>query len=304
MDNSRKSRRSYGPSRWGERERRYPIPPAVVLALLTPLIGCENIPEFQRGAPAFSMDALPTQESRVMSRACGSSSTHEPDGYVVLADQPWSTLAEGGWSHLNRSSQSLIVRDSTAPASAPEVLEHRYPAGFEGGREPAVDWIPVTGRAVYVSTWMKVSDPWTNHRSSVNKIWFLHLGEADGPWVGNFYLHFLPSEEPGRWRLRMWPGRGGRESRWVTQNVSDESFATGEWVHVEALVQHVTGEQWHVKWWLNGVLATDDSSVSNADTTFAQFEIAPTWGGMGGTKPREEHLRFDHVCLSQPDLGG
>lgn len=224
---------------------------------------------------------------------------HEPLGYLPITDQPWSALGSLGWKHLNRSAESVIVNDPSALLSGPAVLEHRYPAGFAGGGEPAVDWIAgVGGRRMYVSMRMMVSDPWTNHQSSVNKLSFLWLADAAGNWKGNFYLSFLPAAQAGRWHLRMAPERPGHDWSWVNQNVEDVTFALGEWVDVEMLIEHVAGERWRVRWWVDGVLAADDANVAHNDLSFDQFEIAPTWGGMGGSKPRAEYLRFDHVYLS------
>lgn len=261
------------------------------LALMMPLlvaVGCEGAGETARASPRPASQRTPSARP-----------AHEPSGWIPVADQPWDALASDGWGHRDRSSRSRIVADATAPASPPHVLEHRYPAGFPGGQEPAVDWLPVAGRAAFVSLWMKVSDPWTNHRSHVNKIWFLWLADDAGRRAGNFYLSFLPAAS-GRWRLRMAPERPGHDWTWIEPNQADPTFTLGEWVRVEALLAHRGGERWHVRWWVDGVLAADDPDVAHGDLRLDQFELAPTWGGIGGMKPRAEHVRFDHVYVSRP----
>jgi hypothetical protein len=45
--------------------------------------------------------------------------------------------------------------------------------------------------------------------------------------------------------------------------------------------------------------ATDDANVRQSDLPFSQFEIAPTWGGTGMTKPQAEYIRFDQIYLSR-----
>jgi len=33
---------------------------------------------------------------------------------------------------------------------------------------------------------------------------------------------------------------------------------------------------------------------------FQELQIAPTWGGVGGTKSQQDYFWFDHVHLSRP----
>ena len=217
--------------------------------------------------------------------------SHEPAGFVQVSNQPWDALSSLGWNHLNRGSLSRIVTDSTAPVSPANVLEHVYPAGFPGGVEPAVDWysLPSGFTEGFVGMWWKSSNPWQGHPTGVNKIYFL-LGDTGhlipimyGPPGGPYEVRVAP--EYGNWN-------------WLTPNVNHVSVSLGSWHKLELYFKQ-TGGTVAVRWWMDGTLLGDYTNVPFS-STLQELQIAPTWGGLGGSKSENDYYRYDQVYFSRP----
>jgi hypothetical protein len=55
------------------------------------------------------------------------------------------------------------------------------------------------------------------------------------------------------------------------------------------------------RWWLDGVLQGAYTDLqSPADAGFKEFQLAPTWGGVGGTKDERDFFCYDHTYISWP----
>jgi hypothetical protein len=218
---------------------------------------------------------------------------NEPAGYATVNDQPWGVLSSLGWYHQNRGSSSSISIDASAPLSSATVLAHSYPPGFEGGREPAVDWYPLPSNFTegYVGMWWKPSSNFQNHPSNVNKIFFI-FGSAG---------HIIPvmyGTGGGTFQLRMAPEWGGWS--WLTPNVGSGNITLGQWHRIEVYFKQQTSGG-IIRWWLDGNLIGNYTNVSfPSNMQFQELQIAPTWGGVGGTKSQQDYFWFDHVHLSRP----
>jgi hypothetical protein len=57
-----------------------------------------------------------------------------------------------------------------------------------------------------------------------------------------------------------------------------------------------------LKMWVDGVLVMDYRDVvfvtADYPAGFYSYKWNPTWGGMGGTRTRDDAIDFDHVYLS------
>jgi len=53
-----------------------------------------------------------------------------------------------------------------------------------------------------------------------------------------------------------------------------------------------------VRWWVDGVLAANYTNAKLRGDMFSEFHFSPVWGGLGGTKARDEYLWVDHIYLS------
>jgi hypothetical protein len=52
---------------------------------------------------------------------------------------------------------------------------------------------------------------------------------------------------------------------------------------------------------MDGALLGDYTSVRYPnDAGFVEYQMSPTWGGIGDTKRRSDFFRFDHTYISAP----
>lgn len=223
---------------------------------------------------------------------------NEPAGFVTAADQPWNTIADGAWNR-RASGYDRIVADSTAPLSPAGVLEYVYPQGFAGGTAPATHYLPLGNKKeIFVGLQWKVSNPWHGHASGVNKIQFIYLaGSADVAMV-------MYGIEGGRYELRVLPQWQEHTASWLTSNAAERPVTLGEWHRIE---WHLKYESSYgagdgiIRWWLDGDLLGSYSNVRFPnDAGFTEYQISPTWGGVGDTKRQPDSYRFDHSYISAP----
>lgn len=221
---------------------------------------------------------------------------NQPSGFVQITDQPWDALSSLGWSHMNRESSSRIVSDASAPHSPSNVLEHIYPAGYTNhGAEPAVDWINLGGQSeIFVGFWWKASNPWHGHSTGINKVLFAQDESNNrnvvlvmrGPAGGPYYMEAFPEGHPAA------------SAGYLTQNRSQIPVTLGQWQRVELRVSIPQGS---IKWWVDGTLVGEYSGLDLASGGFGELQIAPTWGGLGGSdKQQTDYFRYDHIFVSRP----
>ena len=106
---------------------------------------------------------------------------NEPAGFVVVKDIDFSTTVLGtGWSYSSKwldTAYTRIVQDtflSAVRGTPPNVVEHIFPVGFTDATQPPIAGFFFSGkREMYVSYWIKVSNPWQYHPSGVNKLFFI-----------------------------------------------------------------------------------------------------------------------------------
>jgi hypothetical protein len=247
---------------------------------------------------------------------------HEPAGFAALTTQAWQTLGSFGWGHANRAAESRVIVDGTAPFRPPTVLEQLYPVGFVAGDEPAVDWYPLSpaARGVFAAVWWRASAPWEGH-PVLNKLTFITQADPSdtGP-TANTILAFGPSPfdsattaMSGPWTVRValeYPTSNGH----LAHSTGDDPGSRNLFGNSVPLIRQ--GDGWHliellliksttttsqdgvVRWWVDNHLAGDYTTVNSDQRPFKEFQIAPTWGGMGGTKTENDYLEFGPVHLS------
>ena len=250
---------------------------------------------------------------------------HEPAEFTVLTNQSWSALGSLGWGHADRVAQSLVAVDAAAPFHPPTVLRLMYPAGFQGGGEPAVDWYPLPdAQGVFAALWWRASAPWQGHEV-LNKLTFITQADAAdiGP-TSNTILAFGPSPfDPatnaagGPWTVRValeFATSNGHlasstgddpGSRNLFGNSAPLIRQSDGWHLVELLVIRsttATSRDGVVRWWVDNRLAGEYTTVNFDQRPFKEFQIAATWGGMGEEKTENDYLEFGPVHLSRtPD---
>ncbi|OLB64223.1 MAG: hypothetical protein AUH96_09910 [Nitrospirae bacterium 13_2_20CM_2_61_4] len=198
---------------------------------------------------------------------------HEPTGFVTLSDygfdDPFATgnavpLGDG-WTLYNPNGYATQVTDSGAPLSPPNVGQWSYPVGFVGGDAPAVMYRDLNGsrREMYFGYDWKASNPWEGHPTGVNEISFVIAQD-----------NILVLEMNGA------PGGPYHLFRMSTTSTSRDGI---------------------VRWWVNGTLVGDYSTVNfDVAHAFDEFHFSPTWGGIGSSKTEEDYFWYDHVRLSVP----
>jgi len=219
----------------------------------------------------------------------------EPAGLTLLTDHVWTALSGDGWKRRD-SNYDRIVDDPTAPEPGRKALEYLYPSGFAGGAAPATHFYPVsTRKEIFVGLEFEASQPWQGHVSLVNKIQFLLTSNADvmmamyGPPAGPFELRAIPQ----------WRENG---DAWLLPNAANPPVALGHWHRIEWYVKYATASGAHdgiVRWWMDGVLVGDHADVAFPDDSgFVEYQISPTWGGVGDRKTENDFMRFARTSIS------
>lgn len=243
-----------------------------------------------------------------MSLACQSSAApslmastgdwpHEPAGFLAMTDQPWNELEGRGWSR-RASTEDRIVVDRATPSSPSAVLEYVYPAGFPGGTAPSTHYFPLDGRReIFVGLQWKVNARWQGHSSGVNKMQFLYGSGSDvamvmyGPPRGPFEIRVMPQ----------WREHG---DVWLTSNVNRLPLDLGTWNRVEWYVKYESAYgagDGIIRWWVNDRLAGNYTAVRFPDDRgFVEYQLSPTWGGVGDSKMQRDYYHFDHTYISVP----
>lgn len=250
----------------------------------------------------------------VAPRSCGPAATplrrapvgwpNAPAGLPRISDEPFNALDENGWRLTERetshgSGVSLAI-DSSAPGSPPSVLAFTYGIGFPGGYEPGVvaydPAAPV--REAYFGLWWKASAPWQNHAGSgVNKIAFLYAAEG----LGDIALIMFKADSD--YTIQAVPEfPTTKDVRRLTPNVTATPVTLGAWHQIEWHVRYATPDTSGtgiVEWWLDGALQGRYADLKTpGGAGFTEYQIAPTWGGMGGAKTEQDRYCFDHAYIS------
>src|SRR5262249_24593257 len=158
----------------------------------------------------------------------------------------------------------------SAPVSPSSVGQWRYPAGFQGGNEPAIyaHALPSGFKEGYVGVEWKVSNPWQGHSTGVNKIFFLF-----GSGCGNL-IPIMYGIGGGQDELRVAPEWGNWN--WLTPNASSGLVTLGVWHKIELYFKADTGSSGIVRWWMDGVLVGNYTNVSFPSLScFDEFQFAP-----------------------------
>lgn len=223
---------------------------------------------------------------------------NEPSGYTVVSDYAFSDViptqahvqipGSGVW-WTNGGNASRIV-DATAPVSPSFVVEYSYPQGFAGGTAPANLYILDVGatNGLYIAFYWKPSNPWDFHGSNINKLIFQLLGVPGG---GQVYLH-MQNDATLRATLQL----TSMPTQNLSNNVNNNPATLGQWHLVE---WHMRKSPSLFRWWLDGVLQGDYTSVVWPGNAFDELHLDPTWGGGGENKETNDYFRYDHIRISR-----
>jgi uncharacterized protein YjdB len=227
---------------------------------------------------------------------------NEPAGFTLVTDEPFNALVENGWHQVQRQTTNgsglFITTDLTAPLSASSVLDFKFAAGYTGGSEPGVEYYNPSSpvKETYFAFWWKPSNPWQNHSGSgVNKLAFLF------PSAGTC-IYIMMFSEGGSYTMQVEPEFSG-DVRRLAPNRTATPVALGQWHRVEWYVKYSSNGSSRdgvTRWWLDGVLQGEYSDLQMpGDAGFSEYQLAPTWGGINGTKTETDHYWYDHARISK-----
>jgi hypothetical protein len=257
-------------------------------------------------ASAGSATITATSEGRNGSAALtvtsptGGAWPNEPAGMTLLTDEPFGAMTENGWNQVQRQTTNgsglAVSNDASAPVSPASVLTFKYAAGYQAGSEPGAEYFipPTPVKETYMGFWWKASNPWQFHPSGVNKITFLFTA------VDNIYL--MMYDDGAGPTIQVEP-QLLNDVRRLAPNVTATRVTLGTWHQIEWYVkQSTTGTSRDgvVRWWVDGVLQGEYTDLQmSVNPGFIEYTIAPTWGGIGGTKSETDYYWYDHYHVSR-----
>ena len=226
--------------------------------------------------------------------------SNEYPGLTLVSDQPWDLMYSLGWDYLRRTSSEddSVVTDPSAPYSGSNALRIVFTPSMEPDSEPSVHWKGVPdSKEVYASWWMKMSPNWTCSAAGCGKISFLFT-EGFGQVYSGVFHHSETSDNPP-YRIAAnteWPPYG--QMIWFP-NVTTTPINPGEWHRYEFYYKWETipgaTEDGIIRYWVDGVLNGNYTTVTYPPGSFIEFQFAPT---LQYPPPTEQYIYIDHTRLS------
>jgi hypothetical protein len=258
----------------------------------------------------------PAPASDPSSAGASAAYPHQPTGFSPVSESdasglPPSGALRGSWwtaDEINRGNLT-VVSDGSAPQSPGAVLRTRFPAGMRSGIEP-VEWGTTffgnQKRKLYFSMWVKIAGTdYQNQSTAGTKMGFFGYGQATTSPLNQGYIILATNgtQSPGK-SYNLHFIQQNNVDRRLTPNVTQHSMTVGSWHHWEAvLVMNDVGQRNGVfRFWLDGVETMNYTDVTyatpGATNGFYSWKWRPTWGGIGGTRSRDDFMLIDHVYIS------
>jgi hypothetical protein len=253
--------------------------------------------------------------------------TNEPAGFTPIFENNFGHLPGTGNDLYGRSTgfyrggelNMTLKSDPSGPKSTSSTLQTRWPEGLEGGTGPGAFWFwgntrDKPYRQLYVSFYAKIpTADFENHAVYTKLLYFAH-GNIDGQRnddviglggdgstgpMSAMRIIFSQSQADDR------TGHGSGMPRY--QNVDTRPlFTVGEWHHVEVYANVGTPDAYNgiARVWVDGILVTERKDLKFLETAygytqgFFEGQWTPVWGGVGGTKTRDDFLLLDHLYVS------
>ena len=223
--------------------------------------------------------------------------------HAIFPNEPFNTLGGDGWQVAQRrtinGSGVTLARDTTAPVSPDNVLRFTYGVGFPAGYEPGAAFydLPTAVKGAYFGFWWKPSNPWQNNKDSgINKIAFL-LTAQTAIHGGMVIMMFSTG---GPYTIQVQP-EFPNDTRRLVPNVVGMPVVLGAWHRIEWYVQFSSDSATSngvTAWWLDGALQGRYEDLRMPNDGFREYQLAPTWGGVVGSKTETDFYCYDHARIS------
>lgn len=233
---------------------------------------------------------------------------NEPAGSALVTDWGFSALSGSGWN--NARSGAAIISDNTAPASAPSVLQFKYPVGMTDGISPGdVEYIYGNGGMdQYSSFWWKADSPFQNH-PVLTKIFYVTNNNGNGhPFffgmAGSSAPYTIDVSVQGDTRLDNRHIGAAYTSTWHWG--SGGVLYLNRWHQIETYVRKsttISSRDGILRVWVDGNMVINVTALNTDDAgPFSGVAIAPVFGGVAGAvKSQDDYFWFDHFRISRPN---
>ncbi len=263
----------------------------------------------------------------------GGPNPHEPAGFTPIFEKDFTTLPGVGTdlhgvSIIDYDPQNFaVVQDASAPETPPMTLRTTWPDGEVGGNGPGRwsfwDSLPEANgtpyREVYVSFRARIPTANFENQAVGTKLFYLsHGGNGTGATNDEFMvlhngdvqklmssmeLAYYTAEADDRDTTE--PNGGSGVPRYQNVNTT-KRFTCGVWNLVELYVNVGTPNNHNgiVRVWIDTVLVTEYTDIKFLDTDYNYTrgvysgQWTPIWGGVGGTKTRDDFMLLDHFYVS------
>jgi len=253
---------------------------------------------------------------------------NEPSGYTRFAEHDFSTQITQSTPSATGLMGLWAIDDPTllpnmtyavdlgAPRSAPQVFQGKFPAGLQGGFT-SIKWqgwdaaadgnsYGTEMREIYLSMWIKIVGPdYENQPVAGTKMGFFGYAEPKSS-PGNQGVPKIKVDSPqirSDFNLRF--EQQNTVDRILDQNVDTRRLMTcGVWHRWEMVLRLNTlgVTDGVLRWWVDGTLIMDYSDVTyitpGNTLGFYTFKFWPYWGGIGGSKTRDDYMQVDHIYIS------
>ena len=260
--------------------------------------------------------------------------TNEPAGSTPVTECSFPLSSCAGWYD---GYSTPYASDATEPQSPPTVADFvlnyvgpcpanigTYQACANGGGQ--FGYLRNSQqREMYVGQWMKLSDGYGCSAVGSSKTFFMRAFDNTfgGPRInGVFFITGCGSSKTWVFSHNTGdqPGYPALHNEHACpedpfnglicrQNMSSNSFSTGQWVKVEACVRAsttMTSRDAVVRLWVNGVEVMRYTNLNYGQGLMNQYDATPTWDGYGNGQgfTTTVHQYYGHVRISLPPNGG
>jgi hypothetical protein len=221
-------------------------------------------------------------------------------GATTITERRFDAIQEDGWATDFGAANIAITQDGTAPKSPSNVMQVTFQPGLAGGDTPMYQGHTIGGsyKEFYGSVWLKYSNNFIVDNAGVNKI--LYVWASDG--TPTLCLCTLSPSPTGDFTPQIRTQDASEQD--LGPNLSGQtnySFPRNSWVRLEMYLKMNTpgNSDGVAKIWANGVLVADYTNIkfvnSSTQQTWANYQLAPYWGGSGGTVATPQFVWFDHL---------